>query len=247
MNHKALLFLLFFPSAVFAGRSYDIQVELRDEFTNEAIVGAQITINYMTDDTMITNSEGRFIYSGCREKNVLVSVEHKNYLGYEKRVIKKKLKGDELVIFNLFPKVETLDSAFESIRVKMYAEIERDYGHLMDRDDYGDELVECDEESDLYEHDAEFPGGNDMMKKYLVNYLVYPKEAGEFGEQGKVSVQFVIDLDGSVIEVKILRGVSKSLDEEALRVVNSMPKWIPAYCNGRTSRTRVRLPITFSL
>ncbi|MFT5780542.1 MAG: TonB family protein [Crocinitomicaceae bacterium] len=247
MNHKALLFLLFLPSIVFAGRSYEIQLELRDEFTNEAIVGAQITIDYVTDDYMITDSEGRYIYAECREKNVLISVQHKDYLGYEKKVINKNLKGDEHLIFKLFPKGEVLDLAFESIRVKMYAEIERDFGHLLDREDYGDELVECDEESDLYEHEAEFPGGSTMLKKYLVNYLFYPMEAREFGEQGQVFVQFVIDSDGSVIEVEILRGASKSLDEEALRVVSSMPKWIPEYCNGRTSRTSVRLPINFSL
>ena len=69
----------------------------------------------------------------------------------------------------------------------------------------------------------------------------------EFNEQGKVYLSFVIELDGSINEVEVLRGVSTLIDREAVRVIKKSPKWKPGILNGKPVRTRVNMPINFVL
>jgi len=83
------------------------------------------------------------------------------------------------------------------------------------------------------------------MKKYLAKSIIYPSEAIENNEQGKVFVEFVIEKNGRVSNVKILKGVSPSIDAEATRVVSKMPKWRPAKYKGLKCRARCRIPISF--
>ena len=94
---------------------------------------------------------------------------------------------------------------------------------------------------------ASFPGGMEVMQKWLSNNLVYPQTSQEMNEQGRVYVSFVIEKDGSVTSAKVVRGVSPDLNKEALRVVKKMPKWIPAENNGRIVRSSFTLPINFQL
>ena len=77
--------------------------------------------------------------------------------------------------------------------------------------------------------------------------MKYPPVAEENGIQGRVVVTCVIDHDGSVTDVKVVKGVDPSLDKEALRVVKSMPKWEPGRQNGKTVRVKYSIPLTFSL
>ena len=77
--------------------------------------------------------------------------------------------------------------------------------------------------------------------------MKYPKTAKKYEIQGKVLVQFVVSEDGSVTDVKITRGVEKSLDEEAIRVISSMPKWNPGTINGTPVKVKYTLPIVFKL
>lgn len=97
------------------------------------------------------------------------------------------------------------------------------------------------------EVEAEFPGGHTALFKYIQDNLVYPDVATELKHQGKVYVSFIVEEDGSVTNVKIMRGISKEFDLEAKRVVRSMPKWTPAQCNGKISRSRMQLPVQFTL
>lgn len=92
-----------------------------------------------------------------------------------------------------------------------------------------------------------FPGGMERMYEYMGRMQKYPDAEYEAGIQGKVTVQFTVDKDGSIREVKLLRGVSEGLDQEALRIVRSMPKWIPGKLDGRPVKCRFNLPIMFRL
>ncbi|MFN8350705.1 MAG: energy transducer TonB [Flavobacteriales bacterium] len=92
-----------------------------------------------------------------------------------------------------------------------------------------------------------FPGGMERMYEYMGRTQKYPDAEYEAGIQGKVTVQFTVDKDGSIREVKLLRGVSEGLDQEALRIVRSMPKWIPGKLDGRPVKCRFNLPIMFRL
>lgn len=94
---------------------------------------------------------------------------------------------------------------------------------------------------------AEFPGEMPGLIDYLRKNIRYPEEAHKANEQGRVVVQFVINEDGSVSDVEVLKGVSESLDKEAVRVVSEMPKWSPAQVNGKNVASRFTLPVMFML
>jgi len=91
----------------------------------------------------------------------------------------------------------------------------------------------------------EFVGGEKELKKFLSQNLVYPPEAQYKGIQGTVYLSFVVEVDGSLSKVTVIRGIDPLLDAEALRVVNLMPKWIPGKQNGRTVIVKFTLPIKF--
>jgi TonB family protein len=100
---------------------------------------------------------------------------------------------------------------------------------------------------DFPDVEANFPGSDSAMFEFIQNTLVYPEVGKEMGDQGRVYLSFIIEKDGSLTNVKIMRGVSKSLDREAKRVVRKMPNWTPAKFRGAVVRSRMRLPIAFKL
>ena len=92
-----------------------------------------------------------------------------------------------------------------------------------------------------------FPGGDGALMSYLSQNIHYPTIAAENGVQGRVVVGFVVERDGSITDVNILRGVDPSLDKEAMRVVKSMPKWTPGKQNGSAVRVKYQVPVSFRL
>jgi TonB family protein len=92
-----------------------------------------------------------------------------------------------------------------------------------------------------------FPGGDDGRIKFLINNVQYPQEASENGEQGTVYCSFVVEKDGSLTDIKILRGVSESLDKEVLRVLSLSPKWNPGVLAGENVRVQFNMPVKFTL
>ncbi|MFW6277092.1 MAG: energy transducer TonB [Prolixibacteraceae bacterium] len=109
---------------------------------------------------------------------------------------------------------------------------------------------EEEEESKVFfivEDMPEFPGGEMALRKYIANAIKYPVIAQENGIQGKVYVQFVVEKDGSIQDARIARGVDPSLDKEALRVVNTLPKWKPGQQRGKPVRVSYTVPINFVL
>lgn len=92
-----------------------------------------------------------------------------------------------------------------------------------------------------------FPGGDGALMGYLRDNIHYPTVAAENGVQGRVVVGFVVERDGSITDVNIVRGVDPSLDREAMRVVKSMPKWTPGKQNGSAVRVKYQVPVSFRL
>ncbi len=112
--------------------------------------------------------------------------------------------------------------------------------------------IEIEEESDeeffmVVENMPEFPGGDAGLMKYIQNNVKYPPIAKEYNITGKVYVSFIVDKSGSVTDVKIVRGVDKSLDAEAVRVVKSLPKYKPGKQRGNAVRVMFTIPINFTL
>ncbi len=110
--------------------------------------------------------------------------------------------------------------------------------------------VEEEEEQQIFvvvEKMPEFPGGEEAMKRYLSRNIRYPLIAQENGIQGRVICQFVVNADGKIVDVEVVRGVEASLDAEAVRVIKSMPAWTPGKQGGKSVRVKYTLPIRFKL
>jgi protein TonB len=106
------------------------------------------------------------------------------------------------------------------------------------------------EEEEIFvvvENQPEFPGGQAAMMKFLSENIKYPVIAQENGIQGRVICNFVVERDGSITDVQVVRGVDPSLDREAVRVIQSMPKWKPGMQRGKPVRVRFTLPVVFRL
>lgn len=100
---------------------------------------------------------------------------------------------------------------------------------------------------DVVEQMPQFPGGDQALFEYLSKHIKYPVIAEENGVQGRVIVTFVVERDGSITDVKVVKSVDPSLDKEAQRVVRSMPRWIPGKQNGSAVRVKYTVPVTFKL
>ena len=100
---------------------------------------------------------------------------------------------------------------------------------------------------DVVEEMPHFPGGPAALQAFLSSNTKYPVVAQENGVQGRVIVSFVVERDGSITDVRVVRSVDPSLDREASRVVRSMPRWSPGKQNGSTVRVKYTVPVVFRL
>lgn len=113
--------------------------------------------------------------------------------------------------------------------------------HQPEEKEIGDEIFL------IVEAPAQFIGGEVALLKFIKSNLVYPKTAKRMGVEGQVFVKAVIEKDGSVSNAHVIRGISSACDQEAVRVVHSLPKWIPGKQRGRPVRTHIVIPIMFKL
>ena len=105
----------------------------------------------------------------------------------------------------------------------------------------GDKVYEVCEQMPIFE------GGDAALLKYLTDSVKYPELAKKHGVQGRVVIGFIVEKDGSLTDVKVLRHVDIALDAEALRVVKGMPKWIPGCQDEQLVRVRYNVPVSFRL
>lgn len=98
---------------------------------------------------------------------------------------------------------------------------------------------------DIIECYPEFPGGLTRLKKFLKENLQYPEEAFQAGEEGQVTVDFTIDKSGNVSNARVTKSVSTALDKEALRIIQSLPRWKPGMQRGRPVEVHLSLPVDF--
>ena len=132
------------------------------------------------------------------------------------------------------------DVELASLAEKKEAKVEK-------KDEPEPEKVEESKVFDVVEEMPQFPGGPSALFEYLSKNIKYPVVAEENGVQGRVIVTFVVERDGSITDVKVVKSVDPSLDKEATRVVKSMPHWIPGKQNGSAVRVKYTVPVTFRL
>ena len=112
------------------------------------------------------------------------------------------------------------------------------------------DIEECGEQDNYFvvvENQPEFPGGESALMKYLNKNIRYPAFAQENGIQGRVTVSFIVERDGSIASIEVMRSPAEELSKESIRVVQSMPKWKPGRQRGKAVRVKYVLPITFRL
>ena len=100
---------------------------------------------------------------------------------------------------------------------------------------------------EVVEQMPEYPGGMMAMMEFLQDNMKYPADAEKQKVQGKVMVSFIVETDGSISDVKVMKNVFPSLDAEAIRVVKAMPRWTPGKQKGKVVRVHFSLPITYRL
>lgn len=100
---------------------------------------------------------------------------------------------------------------------------------------------------DIVEQQPQFPGGQNALTQWLGANMKYPKIAEENGIEGRVMMQFIVRSTGEITDIKVARSVDPSLDKEAIRVISSMPKWIPGKQGGEAVNVRYTMPLTFRL
>ena len=127
------------------------------------------------------------------------------------------------------------------------AEDDSENQEVPDVTDFGDYEGEDTGEAQIFQVVEDMPAFPGNVTKWISKNVIYPVLAMENGIQGKVFVQFVIEKDGSITDVKVSRGVDASLDKEAVRVVKAMPKWKPGKQRGKPVRVSYTLPIFFQL
>ena len=97
------------------------------------------------------------------------------------------------------------------------------------------------------EEPAEFPGGLDSLIKFISNNIKYPQEALDNKIEGRVFLTFIVEKDGSINDIKILRDIGYGCGEEAVRIVKLMPKWKPGKQRGKPVRQQFNLPVSFKI
>lgn len=97
------------------------------------------------------------------------------------------------------------------------------------------------------EQQAEFPGGVQAMMKFLNKNIKYPPSAKRMGVEGKVFVKFIVDKEGGISSIDVIKGINADLDKEAVRVIKLMPPWKPGKQNGRSVKSQFVLPVYFKL
>ena len=142
------------------------------------------------------------------------------------------------------PPPEIIEIVEDEVEIENEVEIEE-----TDTDE--DEIVEIEEDDEEFfmvvENMPEFPGGDLGLMKFIQKNVRYPAIAKEYNITGKVYISFIVDKQGRVTNVKIVRGVDKNLDAEALRVVSLLPKYKPGKQRGKAVRVMFTIPINFTL
>ncbi len=144
--------------------------------------------------------------------------------------------------------LEIVDNEVETEDIKINAEVEQ---NEVIEEYVAPEVVEEDvveqEIFQIVEEMPQFPGGEQKLMEFVAKNIKYPQIARETGIQGRVFVGFVVEPDGSISNVKLLRGIGGGCDEEAMRVIKSLPKWKPGKQRGKAVRVSYQIPVFFKL
>lgn len=219
---KSILVILVFILLNFSGFAQQI-INVFDGFTLEPIDTFDIDI--ISGKMEVKRISGSTFEITKLKNGTIILLTNPKY-GYRKIVLSNKNKSVENFI--LTPNLRLLS----------------DYHSAYP---YYSNLTKTDSVFNLVDVPAEFPEGIDALKRYLVQTIIYPQKCAEYGIVGKIFIQFIVEIDGSISNVWVLNGVNKLMDEECVRVAYNMPHWKPGEINGKPVRSIFSLPVSFKL
>ena len=235
--------------------------------TKVPVMGASVIIRGTTNGTL-TDLDGKFTLTGLKKDDVI----QVSFVGFQTRSVIVKDESpltillndavqnlDEMVVVAMAPneddtitiKVQMKDKNGEKsyLEGKMTS-IKKD-GMTVNQVDWQKKASNSEPQEkvifQVVEEMPQFPGGMGEAMKFLAKNMKYPVAAQQAKIEGRVIVQFVVEKDGSVSDVKVMRGVNSELDAEAIRVVSMMPKWIPGKQRGKAVAVKYTMPIMFRL
>ena len=212
--------------------------------TKIPVMGASVIIRGTTNGTL-TDHDGKFTLGGLRKGDVI----RVSFVGFQTRSV--IVKDESPLTIMLDDAVQNLDE----MTVVGYAsngvgtpsgDSDKKVVAVVDIP----EVEEAPQEKVIFqvvEEMPQFPGGMGEAMKFLAKNMKYPVAAQQAKIEGRIIVQFVVERDGSVSDVKVMRGVSPELDAEAMRVVSMMPKWIPGKQRGKAVAVKYTMPVSFRL
>ena len=145
---------------------------------------------------------------------------------------------------------ETADKDSEKTQTEetvVAANTETAPAEVIENQEFVGAAFEMEEIYTVVEQMPEFPGGQDKLFQYLKENIKYPDDAEKAGLEGRVICQFVVDKDGSITDINVIKSINESLDKEAVRVIKAMPKWKPGKMKGEAVRVKFTIPISFRL
>jgi TonB family protein len=243
MRTLFIIFLLTnFISVLHAGNTYDLKLVLQFIETKEKISGCEVTITDENGElkSVISNENGTVIFQGLKEDNFKITVKSNTPLikDLTSEFYASKAKIQERTIF-LYP-----TPLFEQQLIEKEDALYGNTENILDFSKTNDQSKTCDSTNS---HNASFKDSLKDLYRFISREVRYPQESIENGEQGKVYISFIVEKNGTVSHVRVVKGVSQAIDYEAKRVVRSMPKWNPATCNGEPERAYYYLPINFTM
>ena len=205
--------------------------------------GSSLFIEYMKSKIVLPAS---VVPSGGLKVDISCMVEKDGSLSNVKYTQNKNVRELDSLLNQQFSTLSTIKPLILSLDgpVRCYQNVKLAFNNqneLNDNSYVGGKVF------DVVEQMPSFPGGPQALFEYLSKTIKYPPVAEENGVQGRVVVSFVVERDGTISDVKIVKSVDPSLDKEALRVTKSMPRWIPGRQKGETVRVKYTVPVTFRL
>ena len=244
-NITALLILLIAAGLIGGALAYKVHMQKLDE-ERQAYM-EQLELSKLQEQAKKEKKEEPIIKAKIEPKKVVEQVRE------TQKFTAPEIKKDELV--NEENQVKDQADLDEKVAVGTKdQEGTKDRTDVAIRNDIAVNTNESEEKKevankvfDVVEQMPSFPGGNEALMKFLQENVKYPVVAQENGVQGRVVVSFVVERDGSITDVKVVRSVDPSLDKEATRVVKSMPHWIPGKQNGAAVRVKYNVPVSVRL
>ena len=244
-NITALLILLIAAALIGGALAYKVHLQKLDE-ERQAYM-EQLELSKLQEQAKKEKKEEPIIKAKIEPKKVVEQVRE------TQKFTAPEIKKDELV--NEENQVKDQADLDEKVAVGVKdQEGTKDRTDVAIRNDIAVNTNESEEKKevankvfDVVDQMPSFPGGNEALMKFLSDNVKYPVVAQENGVQGRVVVSFVVEKDGSITDVKVVRSVDPSLDKEAARVVKSMPRWIPGKQNGAAVRVKYNVPVSFRL